>query len=69
MKDHTVLTPTKIKARFSFDFPEELPTGSGMNICSILDQELHQVHVPPLNGNVKSSLAYRDTHQTEILSI
>lgn len=64
-----MLIPTKIKARFPFDFPEELPTGSGMNICSILDQELHQVHVPPLDGNVKSSLACRDIHQTEILSI
>lgn len=64
-----MLTPTKIKARFPFDFPEELPTGSCMNICSVLDQELHQVHVPSLNGDVKCSLAYRDTHQTEIFNI
>lgn len=64
-----MLTLTEIKPRFPFDFPEELPTGPCMNICSILDQELHQVHVPSLNGNVECSLAYRDTHQREILSI
>lgn len=55
-----MLNPTKIKTRFPFDFPEELPTCSCMNICSILDQEFNQVHVPSLNGNVECSLAYRD---------
>lgn len=48
--------PTKIKARFPFDFSEELPVGSRMNICSVLDQELHQIHIPPLDGNVESGL-------------
>lgn len=36
---------------------EEGPAGFGVDVCPFADQQLHVGDAPPLDGDVKSSLA------------
>lgn len=51
------ILPTEIEARPFFGFLKKVPIGRSLDVCTVLHQEGHQCHVPPLNGDVQGCLA------------